>query len=103
MLFDETAQLPWSYENPQSVQSRQLNHEVDAFLDVAWFAEPDSPLVPFGLLNAEHATSIRLLKVLKERILPFPERNLKLDLLITGDRVTGGRRAAAPALALPCQ
>jgi hypothetical protein len=85
MLFDETVQLPWFYENPQSVQSKQLNPEVDAFLDVAWFAERDSPLVPFGFLNAQSATSIRLLKVLRERILPFPERNLKLDLLIIGD------------------
>jgi hypothetical protein len=85
MLFDETAQLPWSYENPQSVQPRHLNREVDAFLDVSWFAEPDSPLRPFGFLNADSAMSIRLLKALQERILPFPERNLKLDLLITGD------------------
>jgi hypothetical protein len=85
MLFDETFPLPWSYENPQSVQPKQLNHGVDAFLDVAWFVDPKKSNPPFGLLNANSGPSNRFFKVLHERILPFPEKNLKLDLLITGD------------------
>ena len=84
MLFDETLLLPWSYENPESVQPKQLNHDVDAFLDVAWFADP-TELRAFGFLNAGSDVSKRLLAVLKSQILPFPERNLKLDLLITGE------------------
>jgi hypothetical protein len=85
LLFDETFPLPWSYEDPQSVQPKQLNREVDAFLDVAWFVDPKRSNPPFGLLNAASVTSNRFFKVLQERILPFPERDLKLDLLISGD------------------
>jgi hypothetical protein len=85
MLFDETFLLPWSYENPQSPQPKQLNHDVDAFLDVAWFADRARPTLSFGLLNADSVVSNRLLAVLEKRVFPFPERNLKLDLLITGD------------------
>ncbi len=40
VLFDETCPLPWSYENPHIIQAKELNHDVDAFLDVAWFADP---------------------------------------------------------------
>jgi len=86
MLFDETLLLPWSYEDPQSVQPKQLNHDVDAFLDVAWFADPQSGLVlPFGLLNVDSIVSGRLITIIRTQIFPFPERNLKLDLLITGE------------------
>jgi hypothetical protein len=58
---------------------------VDAFLDVAWFVDPKRSGPPFGLLNIASTTSNRFFKVLQERILPCPQRNLKLDLLITGD------------------
>jgi hypothetical protein len=86
LLFDEMPfPLPWSYENPQTVQAKQVYHDVDALLDVAWFVDPKRLGPPFGLLNAASTTSNRLFKVLQERILPFPEKNLKLDLLITGD------------------
>src|SRR5579863_5532456 len=53
MLFDETCLLPWSYENPQSVQPKSLNHDVDAFLDVAWLVNPMQRSPAFGLLNAD--------------------------------------------------
>ena len=86
MLFDETPlPLPWSYENPLAAQPKQLNHDVDAFLDVAWFVDPRRLGPPFGLLNAASVTPNRFFKVLQERIRTFPEKNLKLDLLITGD------------------
>jgi hypothetical protein len=65
MLFDETFLLPWSYENPQSVQPKQLNHDADAFLDVAWFAESTRSTPSFGLLNAGSALSNRFLAVLE--------------------------------------
>jgi hypothetical protein len=40
VLFDETLPVPWSYENPESIHPKLLNHDVDRFADVAWFAEP---------------------------------------------------------------
>jgi hypothetical protein len=84
MLFDEPLLLPWSYENPQDIQSRQLNHDVDALLDVGWFGDPVG-LLAFGLLNFQTPLPNRLRTILLDQVLPFPERNLKLDLLITGD------------------
>jgi hypothetical protein len=85
MLFDVPLPLPWSYENPRSVQPKQLNHDVDTFLDVAWFGDPNSGFVPFGLLNVDTSLPIRLQEILENQILPSPTRNLQLDLLITGD------------------
>jgi hypothetical protein len=76
MLFDETFPLPWSYENPQAVHPKQLNHDEDGFLDLAWFADPKRLAPSFGLLNAGSATSNRFSTVWQERILSFPERNL---------------------------
>ena len=85
MLFDEPLLLPWSYQNPQAVQPRQLNHDVDAFLDVSWFVDPASGLLAFGLLNTQSFVPNRLQTILRDQVLPFPERNIKLDLVITGD------------------
>jgi hypothetical protein len=83
-LFDGPFQLPWSYEAPQSVQPKDLNHDVDALLDVAWFADPSSGHIQFGLLHAATVLPDQFRAVLQKQILPFPERNLKLDLLIIG-------------------
>jgi hypothetical protein len=83
-LFDQPLLLPWSYENPQSVQARDLNHEVDAFLDVVWFADPTSSPFPFGLLNAESVLPNRLVDILRNQVFPQPQRNIKLDLLLSG-------------------
>jgi hypothetical protein len=88
MLFDEPLPLPWSYENPLEVRPRQLNHDVDAFVDVAWFADVIELLAggeAFSFLNFETPLPNRLITILKEKVLPFPERNLKLDILITGE------------------
>ena len=84
-LFDEPLALPWSYENPESVRPRQLNHDVDALLDVAWFIDTASGRFPFGLLNAGTVLPNQFRTVLEKQIHPSPERNLKLDLLITGE------------------
>jgi hypothetical protein len=43
VLFDEPLLLPWSHENPLSVQPKELNHGVDTFLDVAWFIDSADP------------------------------------------------------------
>jgi hypothetical protein len=83
-LFDETLELPWS-GNASDTQPRQINHDVDAFLDVAWVADSQFAPPPFGLLS--HQTTnvpMRLLEILQTQILSHPERNLKLDLLIVG-------------------
>jgi hypothetical protein len=85
VLFDRPFPLPWSYEGPQSVQPKDLNHGVDAFLDVAWFADPTSGHIQFGLLHAATVLPDQFRAVLQKQILPFPERNLKLDLLIIGE------------------
>jgi len=84
MLFDEPLLLPWSYDDPHVVQPRQLNRDVDALLDVGWFGNPEF-LLDFGLLNFQTVLPNRLRTILRDQIVPFPERNLKLDLLITGD------------------
>jgi hypothetical protein len=85
VLFDTPFPLPWSYEGPQSVQPKDLNHDVDALLDVAWFADPSSGHIQFGLLHAATILPDQFRAVLQNQILPSPERNLKLDLLITGE------------------
>jgi hypothetical protein len=85
VLFDGPFPLPWSYEGPNSVEPRDLNHDVDAFLDVAWFADPKSGRFPFGLLNVHTLLPEQFRTILEHQILPSPERNLKLDLLITGE------------------
>jgi hypothetical protein len=84
-IFDEPMQLPWSYENPQSIQPKELNHDIDAFLDVAWFVDPQSAQPPFGFLNFATILPNRFLSIQRSQILPHPERNLKVDLLITGE------------------
>ncbi len=58
---------------------------MDAFLDVAWFADPKSGRFPFGLLNVHTLLPDQFRTILEDQILPSPERNLKLDLLITGE------------------
>ena len=85
VLFEGPFPLPWSFEGPQSVEPRDLNHDVDAFLDVAWFADPKSGRIPFGLLNIATVLPDQFRAILKNEILPSPERNLKLDLLLTGE------------------
>jgi hypothetical protein len=84
-LFEEPLLLPWSYENPKSVQPKDLNHDVDAFVDVAWFTDPASGRFHFGILNADSVLPIRLTDILQDHLLPQPERNIKLDLLLTGE------------------
>ena len=83
-LFDETLELPWS-GNASDTQPRLINREVDAFLDVAWVAHSEFAPPPFGFLS--HQTTnvpMRLLEILQTQILPHPEQNLKLDLVIVG-------------------
>jgi len=86
-LFDEPVQLPWSYEQPNSIQPKDLNHEVDSFLDVAWFVNPQEAksFPPFGFLNMMSALPLRFQTIQRDQIISHPELNLKLDLLITGD------------------
>jgi hypothetical protein len=84
-LWDESLPLPWSYSAPIVVEPRQLNHEIDEFLDVAWFVDPNLPALQFGFLNAGSIIPNRLRNILADQILPFPARNLKLDLVITGE------------------
>jgi hypothetical protein len=83
-LFDESLQLPWSYEDPNILEPRTLNHHVDKFADVAWFAEPGDRL-SFGFLNAASILPTRLHDIVKNKVLPNPSQNLKLDLLIIGE------------------
>ena len=83
-LFDQPLLLPWSYENPQSIRPRDLNHDVDCFLDVAWFTDPTTGRFHFGLLNADSILPTRLLDIIQSQLLPQPHRNIKLDLLLTG-------------------
>jgi hypothetical protein len=83
-LFDEQVPIPWSYEHPSVIAPRVLNHEVDALLDVAWFAEPDRELPSFGLLNVESSLPGALVPALLDQTLHHPEQNLKLDILVTG-------------------
>jgi hypothetical protein len=84
-LFEEPLLLPWSYENPQSIQPRDLSHDVDAFLDVAWFTDPASGRFHFGILNADSVLPNRLIDILQNQLLPQPQRNIKLDLLLAGE------------------
>jgi hypothetical protein len=84
-LFEEPLLLPWSYENPKSVQPRDLNHDVDAFLDVVWFTDPVSGRFHFGILNADSILPDRLMGIVQNQLLPQPQRNIKLDLLLTGE------------------
>jgi hypothetical protein len=83
-LFDQPLLLPWSYENPQSIQPKDLNHDVDAFLDVVWFADPASSPFPFGVLDADSVLPNRLVEILRSQVFSQPQRNIKLDLLLTG-------------------
>ncbi len=83
-LYDVPIELPWSERNPLAIEPQDLNHDVGMFVDVAWFADPASGLPPFGLANIKTVHALRLLSILNEQILPFPERNLKLDLLLIG-------------------
>jgi hypothetical protein len=39
---------------------------------------------PFGLLNFNSLLPSGLIEIFQQQILPYPERNLKLDLLLTG-------------------
>lgn len=84
VLFDESLQLPWSYEDPNILGPRPLNHDVDKFADIAWFAEPKH-ILQFGLLNVDSVLPTRLISMVLNRVLPNPELNLKLDLLMTGE------------------
>lgn len=84
-LFEEPLLLPWSHENPKSIQPKDLNHDVDAFLDVAWFTDPTSQRVHFGLLNTDSLLPNRLMGILQDQLLPQLRRNIKLDLLLTGE------------------
>jgi hypothetical protein len=86
-LFDEPLQLPWSCEQPSSIQPKDLNHEVDSFLDVAWFVDPQEAksFPPFGFLNMMSSVPLRFQTIQRDQIISHPERNLKLDLLITGE------------------
>jgi hypothetical protein len=81
-LFEDHIPLPWSYENPQAVSSKELNQSVDSFLDVAWVVEKDPR---FGLLNAASELPTQLRDVLEFLLRPEPSRNVKLDLLLIGD------------------
>lgn len=82
-LFEEQLPMPWSYEHPSAVAPKVLNHDVDALLDVAWFAEPDRELPPFGVLNVESSIPSGLPQILLDQALHHPEQNLKLDILVT--------------------
>jgi hypothetical protein len=84
-LFEEPLLLPWSYENPKSVQPKDLNHSVDAFLDVAWFTDPGSGRFHFGILNADSVLPTRLIDIVQNQLLPQPQCNIRLDLLLTGE------------------
>jgi hypothetical protein len=87
-LFDEQLPMPWSNQDPNNFHvPKELNHDVDALLDVAWLAEPTPPgfvsaIPPFGILN--HGSNVpnsfdpKLLWILQN-----PTRNLKLDILVT--------------------
>jgi hypothetical protein len=81
-LFDEQLPMPWSYENPNAIAPRVLNHDVDAMLDVAWLAEPTTEMVPFGILNAQSILPNSFQSVL-HWTLQHPTNNLKLDILVT--------------------
>jgi hypothetical protein len=82
-LFDETLELPWSGDHSDT-EPRLINHEVDAFLDVAWVADSEFAPPPFGFLNHQSTIPNRLLQIVQNQIEPHGEQNLKLDLLITG-------------------
>jgi hypothetical protein len=84
-LFEEPLLLPWSYENPKSVQPKDLNHSVDAFLDVAWFTDPASGRFHFGILNADSVLPNCLFDIVQNQLLPQPQCNIRLDLLLTGE------------------
>lgn len=83
-LFDETLELPWS-GNAADTQPRLVNRDVDAFLDVAWVADSDFAPPPFGFLSHESSAPMRLFEILQTQILPRPEQNLKLDLVVVGE------------------
>jgi hypothetical protein len=87
-LFDEHLPMPWSNQDPNNFHvPKELNHDVDALLDVAWFAEPDNLLNrhgPFGVLNFNSIIPNGFIPILN-RILQHPSQNLKLDILVTAD------------------
>jgi hypothetical protein len=60
-------------------------YDVDAFLDVAWFTDPASGRFHFGILNADSVLPNRLIGILQNQLVPQPQRNIKLDLLLTGE------------------
>jgi len=87
-LFDEHLPMPWSNQDPNNFHvPKELNHDVDALLDVAWFAEPDNLLNrhgPFSVLNFNSIIPNGFIPILN-RILQHPSQNLKLDILVTAD------------------
>ncbi len=87
-VFQEQLPIPWSYEDPRRILPKELNHEIDGLLNVAWLASPNNQggFPPFGFLNHLSAVPNSLNPVL-ERHFQHPEENLKLDILLTA---TGG-------------
>jgi hypothetical protein len=83
-VFEEQLPMPWSNENPLLIAPKELNHDVDALLDVAWFAPPDNQasFPAFGFLNHAAIVPNSIAPVL-DRHFQHPEENLKLDILIT--------------------
>lgn len=83
-LFDEHLPMPWSHQNPNAIVPRELNRDVDALLDVAWFADPANEinrLGPFGFLNYASSLPNSLMPMMAE-IFQLPAQNLKLDILV---------------------
>jgi hypothetical protein len=79
-VFADPIPLPWSYENPNAIQPKELNQSVDTFLDVAWVVEKH-----FGLLNRQSNIPNQLRDVMQFLVIPQPSRNIKLDLVLIGD------------------
>ena len=84
-LFDEHLRIPWASENPKQVAPKALNHDADALLDVAWLAQPNSPLgFSFGILNAESNIPTSMKSILRW-MAQNPTANIKLDVLVTAE------------------
>lgn len=85
-LFEESTPLPWSYTDGKDWGPRNLNHDRDAYLDIAWLADPKSIFAPFfGFLNANSQLPNSLTAIHASQIIPNPHLNLKLDLVLIGD------------------
>jgi hypothetical protein len=84
-LFEEDIQLPWSYDDSVMIGGKDLNHDVETFVDVAYFTDGSAGFPPFGLVHAFRRIPERLISILRASVYPNPPMNLKLDLVMTGD------------------